>query len=31
MIEDLENVPWEQLQYIDNVDESLAKWYKIYW
>ncbi len=24
-IEDLDNAPWEQLQYIDNVDESLGQ------
>ncbi len=29
-IEDLENAPWEQLQYIDNVDESLGQCYKMF-
>ncbi len=29
-IEDFENAQWEQLQYIDNVDESLEQWYKLF-
>ncbi len=29
-IEDFEIAPWEQLQYIDNVDESLGQWYKMF-